>query len=422
MLSRYVTSLIANLLDGSPSRAGLRLKSLRCFESRLFHATSMLEKKKSRFWKKKDTGPKIIRPYDCADSPKPMCDPKCKIAIVVGGSDGFGFAAANQLLCKGARHIVIVDNDRDQGQMAARRLCSYHGKDRVMFLEGDIRQSTHFEVEEKLNRPNENSEYKILVLPAVSTALKQIVCRHKRVDIIFNDLDREWHRKTKSCTKPLKHEVCYCYTKSHLHNNSPYLIIALRVGLQILGKDQDGFGGVIVNCSSIFGFLGWPQDPFPVYCRKEPVIEITMDFAKEFPVKTTGVRLISLCPSVKAFSEIGLPEIPEAIPNKCMTDLPCCIPPTKYQIGPALSHVLGWADSGSVWLVEPAYCPHKIPRLIHFPALEGEKVDPKVYETQPCSVITRSPCVDTSGACSLADSKICKIDAKSVLRKKIGIL
>lgn len=43
---------------------------------------------------------------------------------------------------------------------------------------------------------------------------------------------------------------------------------------------------------------------------------------------------------------------------------------------------MAWAQSGSTWLVEPAISVHEIPRLIHFPSKEGEKVDPKVYETQ----------------------------------------
>lgn len=43
-------------------------------------------------------------------------------------------------------------------------------------------------------------------------------------------------------------------------------------------KDNNGPSGVIVNCASIFGFMGWPQDPFPIYCKKEPVIEVTKDF------------------------------------------------------------------------------------------------------------------------------------------------
>lgn len=59
---------------------------------------------------------------------------------------------------------------------------------------------------------------------------------------------------------------------------------------------------------------------------------------------------------------------------------------SKYHIGTALSYILAWAKNGSAWLVEPAISVHQIPRLIHFPEKEGERVDPKVYEAQVKSI------------------------------------
>lgn len=42
-----------------------------------------------------------------AELSKPILEPMCKNAIVLGGSNGFGFAAADHLLVKGARVGVI---------------------------------------------------------------------------------------------------------------------------------------------------------------------------------------------------------------------------------------------------------------------------------------------------------------------------
>lgn len=64
-----------------------------------FHVSVARQKKK----KSKGDGPKIIIPGNCAESSKPILEPMCKNAIVLGGSDGFGFAAADHLLLKGAR-------------------------------------------------------------------------------------------------------------------------------------------------------------------------------------------------------------------------------------------------------------------------------------------------------------------------------
>lgn len=134
--------------------------------------------------------------------------------------------------------------------------------------------------------------------------------------------------------------------------------------MELLGKDQAGSNGIIINCASIFGFMGWPEDPFPVYCNKEPAIEVTRDFAvsyityiivqmklftlyllfvlfvsiivvwyvfystlkKNYKGEEKDVRVVALCPTTKCFSNIGLPDFPEPIPNKIMNEMPICIP------------------------------------------------------------------------------------------------
>ncbi|XP_076685861.1 uncharacterized protein LOC143377938 [Andrena cerasifolii] len=410
MLSRYVTSIVSNLLR-SPS-------SLWKIEPRRFHGTSLMHQKKKRnarsFLKKKEPeGPKIIKPGNCAGSPKSILEPSCKIAVIIGGSDGFGFAAADHLLCKGARvstlpirslrfffvyrvnvyvyfnsnsiiftpeagqwiqNIVIVDSDTEQGQTAARRLCDSYGWDRVQFLECDVKNVRQFEA-----------------------TLRQAVCKHKEIHILFNDLDKESF--STNCNKSEK--------KEKLQNNAAR---AIQIGLNIMGKNHGGPGGIIVNCASIFGFMGWPLDPFPIYCKKEPAIEITMDFAKEYKVEETGVRLVALCPANKQFSDIGLPDFPDPLPKECAKELPPCTPTTKYQVGSALTYVMAWARSGSTWLVEPATSVHEIPRLIHFPSKQGEKVDPKVYETQPCTVKLEPPCAKVTDACPSEKKPSCDTD------------
>lgn len=51
------------------------------------------------------------------------------------------------------------------------------------------------------------------------------------------------------------------------------------IGLKFMGKNNGGAGGVIINCASILGFMDWPQNPLPIYCKKEPVIEVTRSVA-----------------------------------------------------------------------------------------------------------------------------------------------
>ncbi|XP_043523384.1 uncharacterized protein LOC122535700 [Frieseomelitta varia] len=317
-----------------------------------------------------------------SDEPsKPILDPSCKNALVIGGSDGFGFAAADHLLCKGARTVIIADDNPDQGQIAVERLRDSHGNSRAEFVHYDVKSDCH-----------------------VQAGLDRALCKLETIHILFNDLDKE--RRPSTCPISSK-------------ENS--VVRTIRVGLKLLGRDQGGTGGIIVNCASIFGFMGWPDDPFPVYCKKEPAIEVTRDYAREHKGDETGVRVVAICPTNKLFADIGLPDFPEPIPNKRTCEMPACMPKSKHQIGTALSYVLAWAKSGSTWIVEPAVSVHQLPRLIRFPEKEGEKVDPKVYEARPCPVkIENRPCVDRPAACTPTEKETCVKKKKKKKKKGEG--
>ncbi|XP_006620868.1 uncharacterized protein LOC102675565 isoform X2 [Apis dorsata] len=363
MLSRYLTSFSFKLLNKNPSL----WKCKRC----QFHVSVARQKKKKS---KGDDGPKIIIPGNCAELSKPILEPMCKNAIVLGGSDGFGFAAADHLLLKGARTVVIADHDPKEGKMAVERLCSFHGKNRSYYAHYNIMSDCHSH-----------------------SSLHDALCKLKVIHIIFNNIDKE---KT---------------SNPKIEENTVHKTI--RIGLELLGKDNGGSGGIIINCASIFGFLGWPQDPFPIYCNKEPAIEVTRYFAKKYNVETTGVRLVALCPTNKHFRDIGLPIFPDPLPNKTMCELPTCIPHSKYHIGTALNHLLAWAKNGSAWLVEPAISVNQIPQLLHFPEKEGEKVDPKVYETQYCTVKIDPPCAKAK-VCTPTKEEMCIKKEKNDKKKK----
>ncbi|XP_017793943.1 PREDICTED: uncharacterized protein LOC108575616 [Habropoda laboriosa] len=358
MLSRRVTSFVSNLLNKSP-RSLWKMKRCR------FHRADVIRARK----KKDEDGPKIVKPGNCVELPKPILEAACKNAIVIGGSEGFGFTAADHLLCNGARNVVLLDEDAVEGQNAARKLCDAHGKNRLLFVHCDIRTACQFEA-----------------------GLRQALCKLRVIHILFNDLDKE--RLPSSCSSSKKIE-------------RNFTAKTIRAGLKILGKNHGGSGGIIINCASIFGFMGWPEAPFPVYCRKEAAIEVTQDFADEHDIEETGVRLVALCPTDKQFCDIGLPDNPDEIPNRIRGKMPECIPKAKYHIGTALDYVLAWAQNGSAWLVEPAISAHQIPRLIHFPENEDEEIDPKVYETEPCTVNIEPPCADTSKACSTPTREKC---------------
>ncbi|XP_017764116.1 PREDICTED: uncharacterized protein LOC108553642 [Eufriesea mexicana] len=367
MQSQCLTSFFSNLLNKSP-RSLWKIK--RC----QFHATSVACRKKKKGEQK---GLKIIKPGNGANLPQPILEPSCKNAIVIGGSEGFGFAAADHLLCKGARAVAIADDDPVQGQIAVKKLCDSYGKNSAYYVPYDLRSDCIVEI-----------------------GLKEALCKLSVIHIIFNDLDKErLPEKDPSTTARM-----------------------IRASLSLLGRNHGGPGGIIVSCASIFGFMGWPENPFPVYCNKEPVIEVTQDLAQERSARETGVRLVALCPTNKNFPNLGLSLYPEPTSNKRTNETPICIPESKSHIGTALSYVLAWAETGSTWLVEPPSSVYRVPRQIHFPRKSGEQVDPRIYEHEPCSVRLGPPCVKVTKKCmptwrQMCRSKKMKEDKSSPKRK-----
>lgn len=51
----------------------------------------------------------------------------------------------------------------------------------------------------------------------------------------------------------------------------------------------------------------------------------------------------------------------------------------ESKIGRAIVHLMAKANTGSTWLVESA-SPRELPRQIHFPSKQGDKVDLKIYD------------------------------------------
>ncbi|XP_023288604.1 alcohol dehydrogenase 2-like [Orussus abietinus] len=318
---------------------------------------------------------------------KPILEPMCKIAVVLGGATGVGYAAANHLLMKGARSVVLIDSREDTGHLAARKLCSAFGKDRAQYLRCDTRVESQLE-----------------------GILGKVLCKHKGIHILFNDLDKHEGRRPPRafCSKE----------DSNLDNTTR----AVQTGMKFMGTPNGGPGGMIVNSASILGFMAFPQDPVPVYCFKEPAIEATRDLAKQFPEEKTGVRIVALCPANKQFHCIGLPDFPEGKKisengnHREGTGNHACVPTDHSKIGKALTHVLAWATHGSIWLVEGSPSVYELPRMIHFPSKEGEKIDPKVYDNESCPVTIKPDCAEIlEDTCPLGDNANCELTPK---RKK----
>ncbi|KAG7188295.1 hypothetical protein KM043_007957 [Ampulex compressa] len=217
MILRYLTSPLSwFLINGSSNNRAIKCLSLYhrrvhkyCKNPTFLRKKSERGRMKNWFSKKASSDDVFVisKPTNCAESPDPILDPTCKVAIVIGGANGFGFAAADYLLCGGARRIVIADFDRIEGDAAVQKLCNRHGRARACFVPCDIRNAHQFEV-----------------------ALNQACSQYEKVHILFNDLDKQRfasHRQgdTSSPTGKVAYRLAQL-SKNHAARKSPIVHVA----------------------------------------------------------------------------------------------------------------------------------------------------------------------------------------------------
>lgn len=60
------------------------------------------------------------------------------MGLVTGGTSGIGFAVASQMLCAGAKKVLITGTDECKGQNAESMLNNTYGKGKAKFFKGNI--------------------------------------------------------------------------------------------------------------------------------------------------------------------------------------------------------------------------------------------------------------------------------------------
>ncbi|XP_011499327.1 PREDICTED: uncharacterized protein LOC105363358 [Ceratosolen solmsi marchali] len=288
-------------------------------------------------WKKTKPNIVIVHTKNYGAKP-PILKCTCKVALIIGGSNnGFGFSAADQLLYHGAKKVIIADNNAEMGARAVEKLCNTYGKHRAKFFCCNLKNSCHIEA-----------------------IFSSSYCTDENISIMFNDLDA-----IQSLPDP---QLSHCMDGSKINNT----LRLLHKGFKYMCNKKGGQGtnGIIVNCASIMGFVGWPEKPKPIYCCREPVIETTLDIVPEYPVKKTGIRVVSLCPINRAFETIGLPNFPDyTISKESRCPNSSCSPnPSldKKRLGKGLVHLMAYATTGSVWLLQPPFTLSEIPKLVDY--------------------------------------------------------
>ncbi|XP_012259443.2 15-hydroxyprostaglandin dehydrogenase [NAD(+)]-like [Athalia rosae] len=242
---------------------------------------------------------------------------KNKLALVTGGANGMGFSYARELLRNGASHVAILDLINSTGQEAVNKLNAEFGKRRAIFIACDV------------SKPQE-----------LEAGFARTVQEFGGLEIIINNAgimdDSRWELM--------------------INVNVNAVVRGTLLGMQYMGKDRGGKGGVIVNIAAIPGALP-TAECFPVYTgTKHGIIGLTTAFAMPYHYEKTGVRMLIMCPGMTKTDLIS--KVPEKLSNSSMSPedykeaLKKFPSQTVDSVAHGMMHIIRSAKNGSIWIAE----------------------------------------------------------------------
>ncbi|XP_070574864.1 15-hydroxyprostaglandin dehydrogenase [NAD(+)]-like [Ptychodera flava] len=179
-----------------------------------------------------------------------------KVALVTGAAEGIGLGIAEVLLNKGIKGVCLADINEKLTQTTAQRLQESNGHERVIFMKCDV------------TSPEQ-----------LKGVFQQTRERFGRLDIVCNNAgivtEFEWQRM--------------------LLVNLNAVIQGTYLGVEHMGTQNGGHGGVVVNMSSTNGLK--PSKFLPTYAAsKHGVIGFSRSVAEEPNVLENHIRVVTVCP------------------------------------------------------------------------------------------------------------------------------
>jgi NAD(P)-dependent dehydrogenase (short-subunit alcohol dehydrogenase family) len=184
---------------------------------------------------------------------------KGKVALVTGGSFGIGRAAAIAFAKRGA-NVVLADWIEDK-ENETLRLVKNEDVD-AMFIKCDVSKNTD-------------------VLNMIGKTIEHF----GRLDFAFNNAGIEGvQANTADCTEDNWDKT--------ISINQKGIWLCMKHEIPLMLKQN---GGVIINCASVAGLVGFPGLPAYV-ASKHAIVGLTKTTALEYANK--GIRVIAVCPGV----------------------------------------------------------------------------------------------------------------------------
>ncbi|XP_070556567.1 15-hydroxyprostaglandin dehydrogenase [NAD(+)]-like [Ptychodera flava] len=179
-----------------------------------------------------------------------------KVALVTGGANGIGKAIVEILLRKEAQGVGIVDIDPIKGQEVTASLQKTFGDGRIVFVKCDVTSDKE-----------------------LKSTFEDVKKKFGRLDIVCNNagISNEY--------QPAK----------TIATNLTSVITGTYLAVELMGTQNGGNGGVVINTASAAGLITNPYGP--VYtATKHGVVGFSRAAAKEPKIVENGVRVSTICP------------------------------------------------------------------------------------------------------------------------------
>ncbi|XP_015110776.1 peroxisomal hydratase-dehydrogenase-epimerase [Diachasma alloeum] len=234
---------------------------------------------------------------------------KDKKAIIIGPVNRLGIAFCRELLRNGAGSIIILDDQQIAAKNAVEEINQEFGQKRVIWLPCDISKNE------------------------LDAAFKEAVSTLGGLDILINNVDL----------------INESDIMKAVDVNVTAVIRGTLLGIQQMGKDLGGKGGIVVNVASVLGFEPLPQ--LPIYSTtKQAVISFSRSLAQPYHYQRTGVKIIVLSPGVSGSS---LRESLETLEAPAGALGPVTVHPQRVEtVAHGLVYAIRCAQNGSIWVSE----------------------------------------------------------------------
>ncbi|GFG40407.1 hypothetical protein Cfor_07241 [Coptotermes formosanus] len=213
------------------------------------------------------------------------------------------------------QNVAVCDVDLRKGENAVRELQAEYGADRVIFIKTDVTNIAELE-----------------------GAFKKTHTTFQALDIVINNAgildDGRWELE--------------------IAINLNAAVRGTLLGLQYMGKDKGGKGGVVVNISSTAGLA--PVAGAPVYvATKHAVIGLSRSFGLPYHFDRTGVRVLAMCPGVtdtRLISDAPRRQLRQEWGIQLGREVDTFQTQKPESVAKGMMHLIEKGSSGSIWVAE----------------------------------------------------------------------